>query len=252
MTNTILFGTGAGLVILAWIKAIRGRGSSEGLLEAVFTLQEPLLLITMAILFGGVFHSFTILYPMLIEAREVQEKTLSEMDDYRDQAYRDPLTNLHNRRYFDEIAGVYFNEFRKMRQSFGLLVIDVDHFKQINDNHGHAAGDEVLKDLAHCLGNMVRDHDIVSRIGGEEFAVVITRVNAQILEDFSDRMRRAVANLSIAYEGKYIQPTISIGAVLSSDFNTVDEMIQKADNLLYRAKENGRNRVVTTHTRLAA
>lgn len=246
MVNTVLFGAGAGLVTLAWIKATRidGRNFAE-IVDAAQRLDEPLLLMTLALLLGGVFHSFTILYPALLESRAERQKALEDVVDFRDKAYRDPLTGLYNRRYFDPIHEAYFEEFAKTGTRYALLVLDIDHFKQINDTYGHAAGDEVLKSLGARLSGLIRENDVAARIGGEEFAIIFSQVNERLMIRLSERIRNAVADLQIGFEGHVIIPTVSIGATINSDYHFADKMFSTADEFLYMAKKNGRNRVFT-------
>ncbi|MGI9350718.1 MAG: GGDEF domain-containing protein [Rhizobiaceae bacterium] len=244
MLNTILFGTGAGLVTLAWMQAIKRNPGDGSAVDAMFNMQEPLLLMTVAILLGGVFHSFTILYPALIEGQEKRLEAQSEADDYKDQAHRDPLTNLHNRRYFDATLEAYFYEFNKMKLPFGLLIFDVDHFKSVNDDHGHSVGDKVLKDIADCARSLTREHDVIARIGGEEFAVIIAQVTEDQLKMIAERYRERIARLEVSSSRKKINPTISIGAALSTGHDNIHSLLEAADERLYAAKDMGRNQVV--------
>jgi len=237
--NTILFGTGAVLVCMAWVNAIRSKGSYVELFDAVIGFEEPLLLITVAILLGGVFHSFTVLYPTLLKNRADKQKALHEVSDFKDQAYRDPLTGLFNRRYFDEIISAY------VRVSFGLLVLDIDHFKRINDTYGHSAGDEVLREIAVCSQRLIRDNDVVARIGGEEFAILLAYVNEKQLSIVADRFRQHIASIEVSTDNGTVRPTTSIGAVLSSGHQSVEDMMKDADECLYKAKNTGRNRVIS-------
>lgn len=246
MVNTILFGAGAGMVALAWMRAIHEQNTGAELIASVLTLQEPLLLITVAILLGGVFHSFTILYPTLLQNREEKQKALNKVDDFRDQAYRDSLTGLNNRRYFDEIFDAYFTEFANAKLAFGLLTLDVDHFKRINDTHGHEVGDMVLKSIADCARNLTRENDVIARIGGEEFAIIVSFVTEQQLSGVAERFRSAIAKLEISCETGTINPTISVGAVLSKGHDSTASIMRSADKCLYQAKDNGRNQVVSS------
>ncbi|MEM9279824.1 MAG: GGDEF domain-containing protein [Pseudomonadota bacterium] len=245
MLNTILFGTGAGLVSLAWRDVINQQAPNVSVMDAMFDFQQPLLLITVAILLGGVFHSFTILYPTLVADHEEQQRVLNEASDYRDQAHRDALTNLHNRRYFDATLEAYLYEFGKMKMPFALLIIDVDHFKAVNDTHGHQAGDQVLKDIAQCIRSQAREHDIVARVGGEEFAVILAKVSDRELPKIAERYRAQIERLKIEVERGTINPTVSLGAALSSGHTTVHTLLELADERLYQAKDAGRNLAIT-------
>ena len=226
-------------------KSISKYYEASSLLTAMFNLDEPLLLVTVAILLGGVFHSITILYPAMLESRAKRQHSITQINNYKDQAYRDPLTGLHNRRYFDATLEAYFMEFNRQGLTFGLLTFDVDHFKKVNDTYGHSVGDSVLIEIAKCVQSLAREHDVIARIGGEEFAVIITNVNEHQLLSIADRFREKIANLSIDVEGDVINPTISVGAVTSPKFENTDLLFEVADQCLYRAKEAGRNCVIT-------
>ncbi len=244
MLNTVLFGIGAGLVALVWAQSISQMDADTSIWGEIFNFQGPLLLVTVAILLGGAFHSFTVLYPTLLKDKAKQQKTLKQINNYKDQAYRDPLTGLHNRRYFSATLDAYFVEFNKLNIPFGLLTFDVDHFKRVNDTYGHAVGDNVLKEISWCAESLAREHDVVARIGGEEFAVIVPHVNETQLQGVAERYRQKIANLFIHVEGELLRPTVSVGAVTSTKCMNTEEMCQFADQCLYQAKEAGRNCVV--------
>lgn len=246
MMNTVLFGTGAGLVTLAWMQVISRNPESVSIIDAAFNFEEPLLMITVAILLAGVFHSFTILYPSLVKDHEKRQKALSEANDYKDQAHRDPLTSLHNRRYFDAMLGAYFTEFGKQKMPFGLLIFDVDHFKAVNDKYGHNAGDDVLREISKVTKGMTREYDVIARIGGEEFAVIIANVTEQQLANIAERYRSRIENHQVFTEGKRVSVTVSIGTALSIKYDSTQNLMATADERLYAAKEQGRNCVVSS------
>ena len=155
-------------------------------------------------------------------------------------ARTDPLTGLRNRRAFDDSLGLEIAAVERTRSPLSLLVLDVDHFKQINDSFGHDAGDKVLRSIAQVLSGCVRIIDIVARVGGEEFAVILPHTDAQGAHEVAQRMRVAVAQAS--WLG---QPTtISIGAASLRAAETADSLFARADAALYAAKKSGRNRVV--------
>jgi diguanylate cyclase (GGDEF)-like protein len=160
-------------------------------------------------------------------------------------AYFDPLTGLSNRRgtlmrFEDEISRAE----RRGRQ-FGLLVMDLDHFKRVNDTYGHQAGDAVLVHAAVTLGAGKRREDALGRIGGEEFLVIFTDVSAQEAFDGANRLCRRLADSSLAYDDKNLSVTVSGGlAIYPSDGTDWDTLFSVADQRLYEAKQNGRNRVV--------
>jgi diguanylate cyclase (GGDEF)-like protein len=163
-------------------------------------------------------------------------------------ATTDPLTHLHNRRSFTEILTHEFESAKRYGHSLGLLTMDLDHFKLINDTYGHPAGDYVLKELAVTVKNAVRQADVVARTGGEEFCVLLTRANAQRTEQFARRIRQAVARTKFSAYGNTMQITVSVGtANYPGDAlaNEADMLMYFADQALLWAKESGRNRVVS-------
>jgi diguanylate cyclase (GGDEF)-like protein len=160
------------------------------------------------------------------------------------EAITDPLTGLYNRRYFESVLSEFHQEFKRIDKPLGLLILDLDHFKNVNDNHGHVVGDIVLKEVANLLKKLVREHDVVARIGGEEFAVIAPFASENQIEPFAERFCRAIGKLKIKVDNVIIQPTVSIGVAISSqDVMSDRDLIRKADRCLYEAKHRGRNQV---------
>jgi diguanylate cyclase (GGDEF)-like protein len=166
---------------------------------------------------------------------------------------RDTLTGLLNRRYLLECLERDLGLARRHGLPIALILIDADRFKNVNDTHGHAAGDEVLRALAELLGAMQRSESILARYGGEEFAVLLRNVDAAGVEVFAERMRRAVEKSSVVVDGNDVRLTVSMGvAVTTAD--GVDEtaaLLEKADRYLYLSKTRGRNCVTSARTFLA-
>jgi len=158
-------------------------------------------------------------------------------------ALTDGLTGMQNRRYFDDALREYLDEFRKIERPIGLMILDLDHFKQVNDNYGHDTGDEVLRAVSTCLKDMTRYHDVVARLGGEEFAVVAPNMDVEMLSRFADRIRKAVAALVINSGNVRLKVTTSVGLAVWDKKETVEELYRRADSRLYQAKREGRNRV---------
>jgi len=124
-------------------------------------------------------------------------------------------------------------------------MIDVDHFKAVNDRHGHAIGDDVLRRAAAACGDALRDSDILGRVGGEEFAALLPEANAETAHLVAERLRLAVAGLSVETTAGALPITVSIGVSTAAGARgNVEEIMAEADAALYQAKENGRNRVV--------
>jgi diguanylate cyclase (GGDEF)-like protein len=159
-------------------------------------------------------------------------------------ANRDFLTGLYNRRYFFESMAGYEDETKSTGEKFAIAMIDIDHFKSINDTYGHDIGDKVIVALSEILRTSTSHRDIVARFGGEEFCVVLKNINRYSAVDIFNRIREEVENFSFAVDTtKSIKFTISIGATMYND-EGINESINEADMMLYNAKNEGRNRVV--------
>jgi diguanylate cyclase (GGDEF)-like protein len=162
---------------------------------------------------------------------------------YKMAAATDPLTGLLNRRGFFEAAGGLMAISRRQRMApVSVLAFDLDHFKAINDTSGHAAGDAVLQLFAKVARETLRATDVVGRLGGEEFVAVLPSTAAEAAIA-AERVRAALAAASIVRNGRRITATVSIGVASGSPATAIDLLITRADDALYRAKENGRNRV---------
>lgn len=159
---------------------------------------------------------------------------------------RDALTGVFNRYYLDEHLPSEFSYAKRHGTPLSILFVDADHFKQINDTHGHPAGDEVLRRLGAFLLSTVRNEDIVCRYGGEEFVVLVRGIHEQGIEILAERLRHGVEVLDITVDGKKIPVTVSVGVTTLSTGSTLEsptELLASADSALYRAKQNGRNRI---------
>lgn len=175
-------------------------------------------------------------------ARTIRQLEASQRE-LRAQANTDPLTGLANRRFFDEIAGKELSLMRRQQDYFCVLMIDIDHFKAVNDNYGHLAGDEILKRVAATLAGNLREEDTVARIGGEEFVVCSPATNRLASIVLAERLRKAVESLLIEFDGQWIPVTISLGIALRPlDGDDLPTLLEVADERLYRAKQGGRNR----------
>ncbi len=158
-------------------------------------------------------------------------------------ALTDGLTGMQNRRYFDDALREYLEEFRRIGKPVGLLVLDLDHFKSVNDTHGHDMGDEVLRAVAGCLREFTRYHDVVARLGGEEFAVVAPNMDNAMLTKLAERIRKAIAALTVTKGNVRLKVTTSVGLAVWDGKETADQFYGRADRRLYEAKRQGRNRV---------
>lgn len=174
---------------------------------------------------------------------EEQVQVMKNLEQLKSLAYYDQLTELPNRRYIEDQFRVKMEEFRQMKVPFGFAIMDIDHFKIINDTYGHDIGDQVLKMLAKVFKASVRGTDFVGRWGGEEFVAVFSHVDKEILEKVLNRIRMLVEKSSLRLPDQQIQVTISIGATLVRTEDDLEAMYKRADQRLYTSKTGGRNRV---------
>ncbi len=165
----------------------------------------------------------------------------SRVRELQRQSRTDTLTRVPNRRFFDEVSANEFERARRSNSPLALLVVDIDHFKQFNDQHGHARGDEVLRQVAERLSNGVRRGDHVCRFGGEEFALILPATNGAEAALVAESLRAVVAESTSS--DTPITISIGVASTLDHDFANVDELFQAADRALYDAKDDGRNRV---------
>ena len=162
------------------------------------------------------------------------------------QAQTDSLTGILNRRYFEERAGIELNRCFRNNRPVSFLMLDIDHFKQVNDTYGHEAGDKVLMFFCKIINSLVRVYDVFGRIGGEEFGLFMPETDSVISYKISERIRKAIEANSLSFEGKEIKFTVSIGLTgFKSDGNEIklSELIRQGDKALYWAKNDGRNQV---------
>jgi two-component system cell cycle response regulator len=168
---------------------------------------------------------------------------------------RDPLTGLANRRHFRAVLEREIDVVARSGEPALLLMLDIDHFKSINDTHGHHAGDMVLQAVAKCLAGCIRPMDTVARYGGEEFAVVLPNCLVTVGQAVAERIRQTVESLVIATSPiASVSATISIGGAYAPEWvrSTTALWVERADSQLYRAKSEGRNRVCIDHQQVIA
>jgi diguanylate cyclase (GGDEF)-like protein len=172
--------------------------------------------------------------------------TRQQAELYREMAGTDFLTNLVNRRRFLEIAELALQRASREGGQLAILMLDIDHFKRVNDRYGHKAGDSVLAAVAATLKKTLRQGDVAGRYGGEEFIILVPGIDCGLCLNIAERIRQAVARLTIPLDDSTIQVTISLGlACLAPEHAlALDALINQADQALYRAKQQGRNRVV--------
>jgi diguanylate cyclase (GGDEF)-like protein len=167
---------------------------------------------------------------------------LKRFSEERELAFRDHLTGLLNRRGLEMDSASELERAQRFGLPLSLLALDVDHFKRVNDEHGHDTGDLVLKALARCLLNNCRELDLVARVGGEEFVILCVQNDLRAAHRLAERIRESVAGLQVA--GVTLTISIGVTAVEATD-ETVWDALLRADRLLYQAKHQGRNRTVS-------
>ena len=169
--------------------------------------------------------------------------TAENLDRARREALTDDLTGLPNRRMFDSALSGRLENMHRYGWRFGLLIVDIDHFKAFNDEHGHSAGDAVLAGVSKTVLGAVRAGDVVARWGGEEFAVLVEASDVAGLRDAAERIRVLVARSEVRHEGLPLPVTVSVGGSLAVPGDTPERLFERADGALYAAKNSGRNRI---------
>ncbi len=187
----------------------------------------------------------------MTDAKHKAERLAAELQDantrLKELVYRDGLTGLYNHRFFQESLENELSRAKRYQTSVSLILFDVDHFKNVNDSHGHPAGDLVLMNIARAVSSAVRPSDIVARYGGEEFAVILPETSAAGAKVFAARLRRCVEGIATLVEGQLIYVTISAGTTTFTNSSTQiskNILIETADRGLYTAKQSGRNQVI--------
>lgn len=176
--------------------------------------------------------------------QEYAKKQEQTVKDFKERSYTDPLTGLKNRRYGEEVMAKWAVE----KKQFSMIMIDIDHFKSVNDTYGHQVGDDVLKFLAGKMNEVVRDADVCVRLGGEEFIILLANPDIQEAMIIAERLRINVSS-TLCPTNEYL--TISSGVAAYADFNeSIEDLFNRADVALYRAKTEGRNRVIQSGSAL--
>jgi diguanylate cyclase (GGDEF)-like protein len=157
----------------------------------------------------------------------------------------DGLTQVFNRRYFNEALEREFNRSKRYDRALSLIAFDIDHFKRVNDTHGHLAGDNLLRQIATAVKPRLRREDIFARTGGEEFGILLPEIAADGAMITAEKVRRIVESTPLRYEQQVIPVTVSLGvSQMVTEDTTPEELYKRADERLYEAKQGGRNRVV--------
>jgi len=182
-----------------------------------------------------------------VRRKRFQERLRSTYEISLSMALTDSLTGLYNRRYFEVHLQKLLQKSKSSSKPLGVLMMDLDHFKQINDTYGHGVGDEILKEFANRLKDNLRSFDLVARLGGEEFIIILPDVSEMRAKFISERLRRAISEEPFkcsAPEGK-ISVTSSVGGIIVHDPDAaVQDVMKRVDDMLYKAKESGRDMTV--------
>jgi two-component system cell cycle response regulator len=175
---------------------------------------------------------------------DLQDKLIAAGDELRFRASHDTLTGVSNRAVI--LDTLRREQSRQLREggSFGIIMLDIDHFKRVNDTYGHLCGDAVLQGAANIMQASLRPYDVVGRYGGEEFLMVVPRSDAPSALRVAERIREAIAAKPFITSGGEVRVTVSLGVAASTDLAPAEpqHLLQMADDALYRAKQNGRNR----------
>lgn len=184
--------------------------------------------------------SYIAIFSDISQEKEILQKLKNQKESLKKQAQTDYLTNIYNRNKFDNILEYECKKFERYKENFCLIFIDIDHFKQINDQFGHDVGDSVLVELSSVISQNIRTSDTFARWGGEEFVLLLSQTTLTHSKRIANKLRKLVEFFEFETVGNI---TVSMGLVEYDTTYSVEEFIKRADNALYKAKKNGRNRV---------
>ena len=202
------------------------------------------LAVAAAMYIGVTFRAFRILAHFFERSHHLAHALELEKEKVEELARIDFLTQIANRRAFREVAEAALLRADRYQRPVSLLVIDLDHFKDVNDRFGHAAGDTALRAVARVIRDVHRATDTSGRLGGEEFGVLLPETSRDEAVEVAERLRARVADQPLAHDDRPIQLTLSVGVAANRDGDTLDDLMARADAALYEAKRAGRNRVI--------
>ena len=204
-------------------------------------MYQNVTLLPLSSLTGEITHISMIVYDVTdVAINKLQLKSANERLEYLSQI--DGLTQLYNRRYWEICLQKEFDRYARYGNETSLVMLDIDHFKEINDTYGHQAGDRVIQNVSHIIKKSLRETDCAGRYGGEEFGVILANTPAANALFFAERLRKKIEQSEIMYEEQLIKVTISLGICdIKPDMTDCDIWLAQADQALYQAKEAGRN-----------
>ena len=166
---------------------------------------------------------------------------IKEIESLKKEVFIDQLTQVGNRKFAEMNLSTRMNELKGNEIIFGVLFMDIDHFKKFNDTYGHNTGDEVLKMVAKTITSAVRSIDVVCRWGGEEFIVILPNMDRQALANIAERIRLFIEKSWITFEKENLKVTVSIGGAIATNEDTIESIIHRSDAQMYQSKKSGRN-----------
>jgi len=167
------------------------------------------------------------------------------VDELEKAVFRDTLTGLGNRKFLEMKISSALLEYHQHQMPFGLIFLDIDHFKEINDTYGHQEGDHILRNTTKVFSEYVRETDVAGRWGGEEFIALLYNVNQENLFRVAEKIRTMIGSSVITIDGEKVSVTASLGATIANRNDTMETIIERADQLMYQSKQGGRNKVTT-------
>lgn len=192
---------------------------------------------------GEVSHLCLLVYDVTDNA--IHKKELEKVNaDLAILSQTDGLTKLYNRNHWQQCIEAEFKRYTRSQHSSSLVMLDIDHFKKVNDSYGHLVGDDVIRHLAKLIREQVRETDVTGRYGGEEFVILLADTHIEDAVVFAERLRKTVEDSVVIYNDIEIKYTVSLGiAEVEPTFKSVSQWLEYVDNALYQSKENGRNKV---------
>jgi len=168
---------------------------------------------------------------------------MSKIERYRKESSEDQLTKIPNRRYLETIIESKIRDFYTLNTPFGICFLDIDNFKKVNDTYGHDIGDEILKIVTKTVQSNLRNNDYIGRWGGEEFIVIFSNVDKYGISKVSEKVRHLIEKSKYRSSVLEVQVSVSIGATISLATDTVESIVKRADELMYKSKLDGKNKV---------